>query len=801
MAQSLTIPYTILSVGQVNNQDMLVGGSLNLNLLDGLPMKIEIHSGTLEGNRYISSGNAYVVGGYNVPFNYPYPLDLVVKVNGETHSHALTNPVGWNGSSRGVNHGILSFNTHHGGDNVFSIYSTYYVNGLRYEQFLADAVFTIGGTWGTNSSVNMRVIGYLNPSGQWWSSPDNFKLTYSQNMVGTFSPHTLGASLNGSQFYHEYVGDGQSRTVSVPLQRDPTITWGSRFYVTATIHGDGGGSGLTKNFACFVYTMPTLSGDLRLDNAVYEGGVPCLSANAGTVLRWSQSSIANDGHLTYERYMTNYMKFGTQTQWEVISRENQDKYVISVPELQRLVPPSLDGVDTLAQIVRMNPAANLWSNVKQIKLRVYYIPRVTCKGLQFRQNTASGKLLKPGDHVLSPETTHIYVSWECDTGAYNAGVLSGYRIELRDKNGVVYKTYHNEGKDNKSIKIPCYNNGRNSDMHRGELGSIVIIPYYREPVKDAQGNPLQDANGNPVTVVKTAYDNYGFDNRLISDFIIPLKRLENPIIDYPITEQTWHNNQFRVLFKTTKDLDYDEYWYLEKNQEDFKYSNIEVKINNSYIIGMYNTAGTTLTQLSTAPFSTEDLTYLKKILVNPSILSNFVNPMGIGGQNYYTIQVRLQKGFYLNGEAYTTYDDLWTEWSPQVKLYIHTLVPHNTQKGDVIYATHFNLVRDTIVNSYNCYPIESMEPSNKRVSRGQVIEASNYNGPHITVKDIKRTVEEYCGYPIPALLKFNSIPEIFPVVGEYVTAKRTDKVMPADPNNPDGRNYIKLLSDSLNALK
>ena len=44
--------------------------------------------------------------------------------------------------------------------------------------------------------------------------------------------------------------------------------------------------------------------------------------------------------------------------------------------------------------------------------------------------------------------------------------------------------------------------------------------------------------------------------------------------------------------------------------------------------------------------------------------------MGIGGQNYYTIQVRLQKGFYLNGEAYTTYDDLWTEWSPQVKLVI-----------------------------------------------------------------------------------------------------------------------------------
>lgn len=799
MASGLQVPYTILSVGQVNNQDMLIGGELDITVPNGLPIRLNVYSNILEGNKYISSGNM----NYNIPFNYPYPLQIIGRAQFspyDVQTITLINGSGWDGSPKSGNiyHGQMVFSGGGGGGNIIKLYTTYYINGSRLEQYLGDAIFNMQGPWDNNSNINMRTIGYKNPTGASWASNNNFVASISENFAGEYKGLHIKLNVNGNTIVDVDTNGGPFPGGTYDVQITPPCDWGQNFTVDAVI---GGGNPLRKSFKCFVYTMPALTGDLRLTNAVYEGGVPCLSANVGTTLSWSQTNIANDGHLTYEKYMTNYMKFGAQTQWEVISRENQSQYSISVAELQRLVPPSLDGVDTVAEIIRMNPAANLWSNTKSIKLRVYYIPRVPCKGLQFRQNTASGKLLKPGDHVLSPETTHIYVSWECDTGAYNAGVLSGYRIELRDKNEVVYKTYYNEGKDNKSIKIPCYNNGRNSDMHRGELGSIVIIPYYREPVKDAQGNPVKDSNGNPVTVVKTAYDNYGYDNRLISDFIIPLKRLENPTIDYPITEQTWHNNNFRILFKTTKDLDYDEYWYLEKNQEDFKYSNIEVKINNSFIIGMYNTTGSTLTQLSTAPFSTEDLTYLKKILVNPSVLFNFVTPMGIGGQNYYTMQVRIQKGFYLNGETYTTYDDLWTEWSPQVKLYIHTLTPDNTQKGDIIYARHFNLVRNAIVDSYKCYPIEPIESTNKAVSRGQVIEASNYNGPLITVKDIKRTVEAYCGYLIPSQLQFNSIPEIFPKVGEYVTAKRSDKIMPADPNNPDGRNYIKILADSLNALK
>lgn len=74
-----------------------------------------------------------------------------------------------------------------------------------------------------------------------------------------------------------------------------------------------------------------------------------------------------------------------------------------------------------------------------------------------------------------------------------------------------------------------------TQLKRGVVNYIKITPYYTKP--DGTGNILGTSS-------------------LITQLVLPISRLNTPVIEYPVSNTTWHNNKFRILFKLPKDDDY-----------------------------------------------------------------------------------------------------------------------------------------------------------------------------------------------------------------------------------------------------
>lgn len=301
--------------------------------------------------------------------------------------------------------------------------------------------------------------------------------------------------------------------------------------------------------------------------------------------------------------------------------------------------------------------------------------------LLFRENSSSGSLIQPGSTVFVNDVHNVYVQWTYPNNA-DGGVISGYRVKVYDESGNVVKEYNVKTTDrNGNILIPI------EDLKRGQMNDITIEAYYTKP----------DNSGNL----------YGPE--LKSQFIYPMSKLNKPIIDYPVNNTQWHNTNFRVLFKMPEDYDFNT--YEQSVQNTYRYANVELKINDTMILAMFNTKDiSTGAMIVPQIFSTLEANYKDGMCINPSLLSQFIEA------NEYTLQVRVMKNYY---------KQIWSDWSDVVRL-TQSPISFSVNIGDKILEKHFNTMRNWSIRLYNVYPINKLPNTNKNVNVNDLILQNNY---------------------------------------------------------------------------
>lgn len=193
---------------------------------------------------------------------------------------------------------------------------------------------------------------------------------------------------------------------------------------------------------------------------------------------------------------------------------------------------------------------------------------------------------------------------------------------------------------------------------------------------------------------------------LKKSFILPLGRLHKPVISYPITNTTWHNNKFRVLFESPIDDDYDTYDTTIKNN--YQYKDIEVNINGT-VYSFLNNPNI---------FSTTNLAYKVKECINPSLSTNLTS------STTYRISIRYQKNYY---------QTVWSEWSDTIVLNISTISNLNLVQDNLIMKDEFNTMRNYSYRLWQCYPIKTLPSDNQTVNKGDIIYKKRHQAIYDTI--------------------------------------------------------------------
>lgn len=373
------------------------------------------------------------------------------------------------------------------------------------------------------------------------------------------------------------------------------------------------------------------------------------------------SSYENEFQTRYRMYYSSssigsWTNIGNITTW---SR--------TATQMRSLIPKAYDGTTVYLQMKRYSPSPDWYSsNTAQIGITMYYRPRVgvSTNNITYRQNSSNGTSINKGQIVKNDNSlTHIYVSWSYDTTAVNAGYTQGYRIRVYNKDNTSVKTYYT---DNKYYSIP------KADIPKMQNTYIDITPYFKNDTTDTS--------------------NYWYYTGTISkaSFVYLISTLATPVITYPVNNSNWINNKFRICFQLPIDPD------KGNETETYHYDDVEVMINGNFTIRMkdsaqHTTTGTNLIATECYSALQSNLTYQRKLVINPSIATGFPNATS------YTIKVRIKKKY---GE--TTLFSMWSDWSNAVKVTI-TKPVYSVNKGDLILAKHYNDTLSLVNRIRNTY--------------------------------------------------------------------------------------------------
>lgn len=450
-----------------------------------------------------------------------------------------------------------------------------------------------------------------------------------------------------------------------------------------------------------------------------------------------------------------------------------------------------------------NPSSGIVysSSTLSSNISVYYKPQyaVDKNSLTKRRTNSIGYLYDLTDTVHDDYTfENLYFSWTHDSTSNTAGEVDGYRIVFIDSNGQRY-----------AADVAGGRNVSGSDGHYKDANKAYTVNM--DNIRHMTNQKIE------ITPYYNASDGskwYGPSQTW--DIGIIVKRLNKPLISFPINNSNWINKKFRVLFQLPEDPDYSRTSYTGDTQ--YHYNNIELCINDVWYLKIKNydynnsqnanwgvsSSKTNLNAFSSNVTDSNDnntLIYTKKILIEPDIESTFPT-----GYSQYKLKIRVQKKYGL-----TDKEPLWSEWSDVVIVNI-TPRTYNVNVGDYIMASHYN---DTIAMAERCYNTyklwsgwvknQNAVPGAFGTRTGTIIGTTNrdqFPNPFLIPKGIKSHVNNYA--PIVSgreYLKFdnnsnsmNVIPETYDWKEELVTAKR-------DPRpSPNGRNYFGLLTDWLNAL-
>lgn len=383
-----------------------------------------------------------------------------------------------------------------------------------------------------------------------------------------------------------------------------------------------------------------------------------------------------------------------------------------------------------------------------------------------------------------------------------SGVLSGYRIRLYSSNdgspdsNVMYFEEHWNTTNYIDTYFVSYDT-----LRRGISGNeIEITPYYTASNGEKWYGPV-----------------------MRKKFVDISWMLNKPVIDCPLTNTTWHNHKYRILFKLPIDRDTNYKGInnieLHYGNSKYRYQEIQMNINGTITTfadnGFYNAHNIWNSPVNV---SNANLTYLRTIIVNPALIGTYSD------KNQYNISIRIRKAYGQNPNW-----DGWSEWSDTIIVNRKTVKNDIVNRHEYINATHYMTVQTAFNLSTACYAKKASDNSNFVVKESfDRARGDNINGPHLSPPENKpfQTIREYLSefkdlhqlkdkinsYATfdtdknrnPVKLDYqNNLLASFTPIQEFITAAK-DQNGATECDKPStilkGRNYMKYMCDEINHL-
>ena len=419
---------------------------------------------------------------------------------------------------------------------------------------------------------------------------------------------------------------------------------------------------------------------------------------------------------------------------------------------------------TSISISRVNPSsgANNWtaSASKDVKCQVQPVlspSSVSATG----GGTSTNRL---GTTIFIQEVPTLTLDWAYSKFNGAAGIVDGYIVDvyLDTDYTTLYTSFsvplaqgHSTTSWSGTLDIDTANR-----LKRGVKNYFKITPYFKRP------------NGTMLYGTTSYYN-------VLKGWVLPIYALDAPIIDYPKDNSNWHNKFWRILMESPEDRDMSTYDDNTRNNYRYKDIQIEVTADTTTYTFYYSNAG------HNKIFSTDTLTHQKKVGVNLSLISGFINA------NKYTFRIRYQKNYY---------GDDWGIWSEYFHINNVPVTNLILNVGQLITAEQYTYVRDASMRLYNTYPFNTdMINNNVAQLPGDQIDALEYQGIYNTIKGIQIGINNYCDYDSDRLNV--SMQDIITELDNPDEPKTELITAMKNPTDKDGRNYKNILIDCMNKLK
>ena len=362
-----------------------------------------------------------------------------------------------------------------------------------------------------------------------------------------------------------------------------------------------------------------------------------------------------------------------------------------------------------------------------------------------------------GQTIIIQDIPTIDLDWTYPITSGAAVVVDGYMIRIyKDSN------YSQQVGNAKIVNVTqnvssgtCELNTK-SDLSRGVMNYVKITPFYTKP------NGTGRIEGTQSLQMR---------------LVLPISRINTPVISYPVNNSNWHNKNFRILLQLPSDDDID---VLGLTDSEYRYQDIDVKItpnNNS------SNAITYTYKNNPEIFSTETISHTKKIAINPSLVTSFPDVAT------YKIEIRVQKNYYV-----TTGSKSYSKWSSAVVIKNTPVNTLNLTSGQIIEDDHYKYVRDASVRLHDTYPISALNKNNIAQTNGDQIDFKEYDAISSDIVLIRQNVNNYCTYNTSRVtVRFQNNISTIKGKREIITAKKEDAEL-------SGRNYLNILIDDMNLL-
>lgn len=591
-----------------------------------------------------------------------------------------------------------------------------------------------------------------------WSVHYSYDAGSNSNVPISLAIHDYGATSWGVRWepvLRHINGSSDGVWDSYTLGSNRGFANGSRYRITLVSKGGEALSPSSWNpqdgLVIYTYQEPTISTSLSVSRT---------SQHANQNNKFTISGTNNRAWSSYENeFQTHYrIKKGSDNYTSWINLGNITSWSRTAAEMRSLIPKTYDGLTNTIQFKRYSPTPNWYSsNTASNSFIVYYRPQIaiTSSNATYKTDSSSGSNITKGQVLNSNSLSQVYVSWIYDTDQAKAGYTQGYRIRLYNKNKTIVKTYYTSSK---YISIP------KADIPKMQKTYIDITPYYKNDTENTS--------------------NFWYYNGTITsfEFVELVTNLNTPIITYPVNNSNWINKDFRICFTLPEDPD--------KGNElgEYRYENIELEINNSYIIKLTDSTATSSGAVSIAnAFSAyaANLTYKRNIVIYPNVNNT------IPSSTSYKLRIRVKKKY----DAIAANNYGWSNWSDYCNITV-TEPSYTISEKDIVKASHFNNMKSTINRIRNTYGVTWSNAPTDAIVGNTIIQRSQYNyevlfNQLVLTKNKVNTFTTFDNTK-PKFDINNSLPETFTPIEEYITNLAEDDI---------GRNYIQIAYDRCKLLK